>query len=189
MRRLKTQLAAIIAACLLAVLMAVPAEAVTTAEVQSTLKYDVYLNLDGIPGDSTVRNYAKWIILSSVQFDVANTSSSANGGGGEGKAILNNFVITKRFDASSIPLFLAVSSGTHIKKGQLVFVISAKSPLPVMTFDLGSVTLSDYSFNDSYETISLKCSSILMSYAQQKQDGSLGTPTTGGWDFIKNSKL
>lgn len=175
--------------CLLAALLAIPAEAAPAAEAQPALAYDVYLKLDGINGESTFKNYEKWIVLSGVQFDVGNTSDIAKGGReGAGKSVLNHFTITKRFDAASIPLFLSVLMGSHIKNGQIAFVTRGEAPKAFLTVDLADILVSDYKFNNTCETIRLKFGSIQLNYYMQKPDGSLNAPITGGWDFTDSKK-
>ncbi|MFD0695678.1 Hcp family type VI secretion system effector [Paenibacillus sp. GCM10027628] len=188
MRTLKKQFFIMAIVLLLALTFSiVPASAASTSEPQP--KYDVYLNLDGIPGDSTVKNYEKWIQLADVQFDVSSKASAVAGSGaGAGKAALENFTITKPFDSASIPLFVDMATGKNIAKGQLVFVSNALQPAAILTIDLSTVFISDYKFDDTHETISLRFGGIKMSYTPITAKGTKGTPITGGWDFIKNTK-
>ncbi|MBD0379419.1 Hcp family type VI secretion system effector [Paenibacillus sedimenti] len=188
MKALKNRFIITLAAFLLALTFSiVPASAATNSAPEHT--FDVYLNLDGIQGDSTVKNYEKWIQLSSVQFNAANKGSSSSGSGaGAGKAILESFTVTKSLDSASIPLFLNTAAGKNISKGQIVFVSGTQQPTALLTIDLSSVQISSYEFSDAYETITLSVGGIKMSYTPTTAKGTKGTSITGGWDFIKNMK-
>jgi len=189
MKNMSKKLLVMIIVCLLAIVSGpVSAAPAAASEEQPRLTFNVYLKLDGIAGESTASRYAKWIELSDVQFDVSNTPRNAAGSGsGSGKANLNHFGIAKIFDASSIPLFQASLSGSTIKNGQIAFVTQGKSPQPFLTIDLEKITISEYSFNDGYESIGLKFGSIRMKYSTVN---SAGTPSiTGGWDFSQYSPI
>ncbi|MCD9020254.1 Hcp family type VI secretion system effector [Cohnella silvisoli] len=184
----------ILVICLL--MMVTSAASATAAlpdlDTKPALTYNVYLKLDGITGDSTVRNYENWIVLSGVQFDVTNSTPNAGASGGGavgGKAVLNNFTVTKKTDSSSIPLFLATVSGTSIKRGQFVFVPNGESAAPFLTIDLTAVNVTGYDFNNVYETIQLKFDSIKMSYSPTNLNGGKNPPISGSWSFFQNKKL
>jgi type VI secretion system secreted protein Hcp len=166
-----------------------PAASIT--EMLPASKYDIYLKLDGIDGDSVAKSYEKWIQLSGVQFNAANVTSGGSGGGGgvAGKAALNNFIITKQVDSSSIPLFVDVVSGKHIKNGKLVFQTRTKPPILFLSIDLDNILVSDYKFNNANETYSFKFNSIRMSYYPIDFAGRKLPPISGGWDFNNNVGL
>ncbi|WEK53566.1 MAG: type VI secretion system tube protein Hcp [Candidatus Cohnella colombiensis] len=158
--------------------------------MQPSSDYDVYLKLDGILGDSTAVGYEKWIVLSNVQFDLTNTSRAVTGGGGgSGKATIDNFTVTKFFDSSSIALFQSASSGANIKSAKIVFVNQGERSVPFLTITLNSINVSEYNFNNVYETINLKFNSIQFSYSPTDSRGQRGNTNSGGWDFSQNKKL
>jgi type VI protein secretion system component Hcp len=187
MRMFKKQLLALITVCLLAMAFSVvPAAAATTPE-----NYDVYLKLDGISGESITRGYENWIGLSHVEFDVSNQGAISSGsGGGAGKSSLNQFKINKVIDSSSTSLFQNTVSGTHIPKGQIVFVKQGKEPIVLLTIDLTDIIISDYSFSDLTETVSLKFDGIKLSYTiYDLKTGAKKNTITSGWSFKQNKKL
>ncbi|MEW9702777.1 Hcp family type VI secretion system effector [Paenibacillus sp. SI8] len=191
MVRLKKQLLAVIAACLLALLFSVvPTAAETTAKENPVLNYDVYLKLDGITGDVAAKGYEKWIQLAGVEFDVANSISSASSGSGSGsgKTSLKEFVITKQVDSASVPIFLDAATGKAIKTGQLVFVTRGDHAAPLLTIDLSTVHIADYSFNNALETITINVNSLELKYVSQSKTGSKNPPITGSWNFSENKK-
>jgi len=152
--------------------------------------YDVYLRLDGIQGDSITKGYEKWIPITGIQFDATNergtlTSSAASAG----KASLDSFTIQKNVDSASVPLFLNLMTGKVIAKGQIVFTTKSKdtSVQQPLIIDLENVIVTDYSFSDGYEGITLKATGLKLTYTPQTNSGAKGTPITGGWDFLKNA--
>jgi len=165
------------------------AAAPAATEPRGFFAYDVFLKLNGIDGESNVIGYEKWIVLSTASFSIANQSKEAGAGGSGGKAVLNEFTVTKRFDASSIALFQASAAGSMIKSGQLVFVPQGEGrKTPVLTFDLKDIGIASYSFNNLEESISLTFTSMTLEYAAMNGKGGSNPPITGGWDFGKNQK-
>lgn len=176
-------LSALIASLMLA-LSVIPAAADTTAETQSELHYDVFMQLDGIEGESTVEHYENWIVLSGVRFEVTNTSSNSSGsGGGSGKAAVKKFVVTKMFDSSSISLFQNALNGKHMRNGKIVFVSRGESATPLLTIELNDVNVSSYDFNNANEAISLEFGKIQLSYSATDAKGNKLPPLNGGFDL------
>ncbi|MFC5469255.1 Hcp family type VI secretion system effector [Cohnella suwonensis] len=154
------------------------------------LAYKAYLKLDGITGESNASGYENWIVLTGLQFDIANSLASSQGGGsGGGKSTLSQFAVTKKTDAASVPIVLASLSGTSVKTGRIVLVPQGEGALPHLTIDLGSVQIAGYSFDNAVETIMLKFDTIKLSYFPTNPNGSKETPVTGGWSVSQNRKL
>jgi type VI secretion system secreted protein Hcp len=76
---------------------------------------DIFMKIDGVPGESTASGHEGEIDLSSFSFGVENptTIGSATGGAGAGKASFKEFTITKHTDKSSTTFFKNCCSGTH----------------------------------------------------------------------------
>lgn len=84
----------------------------------------IYLEIDGIPGESTYDAYSDgWIDAISFEFNVEQ-SDTANQGGGHGESSVNfgPVIITKLFDKATPKLFLAVAKGQIIPEVKIVFV-------------------------------------------------------------------
>jgi type VI secretion system secreted protein Hcp len=81
-------------------------------------QYQFFLNIDGIPGDSTDKVYRAWINVLSSKTGVLQTAGAAasGGGGGSGKAIFNDLTIFKPVDRTSVILNRTCASGQHIKQ-------------------------------------------------------------------------
>ncbi|WEK54129.1 MAG: type VI secretion system tube protein Hcp [Candidatus Cohnella colombiensis] len=189
MTKVRTYFLVIMIVILLGIGSGTTAIAATITEDSPTSNYNVYLKLDGICGESKAVRYANWIELSGVEFNVSNSfSATASGAGGAtGKAEMDQFVISKAYDCSSIPLMMDSLSGKHIKNGQLVFVRpSSDQSIPVLKIDLDNVTIVNYQFSMMNETVSFQVGSIQFSYTAQDDKGGKKLPIQGGWDFIAN---
>ncbi|MBO9596244.1 MAG: type VI secretion system tube protein Hcp [Cohnella sp.] len=160
-----------------------------SAATTSGTPYDIYLRLDGIDGESTLKGYERWIVLSSAQISVSNERIVSGGGSGAGKASAGPLVITKAPDAASVKLFLATASGTYIKKGVVAFVKRGEAPATVLSYELGDILITSYSADNAFEKLELSFSSILLGYSSQNAKGGANPPVTGGWSFDSNKKL
>jgi type VI secretion system secreted protein Hcp len=186
MKMFKKRLLAFITVCLLTM-----AFSVVPASAAPAINYDVYLKLDGITGESTVRGYENWIVPANLDFEVSNQGTASTGsGGGAGKALLNQFKFKKVIDSSSPLLFAKTVSGEHMLKGQFIFVKKGEAQQIILTIDLTDIIISDYSFSDLEETVSLKFDSIKLTYTvYDPRTGAKKNTVIGGWSFKQNKKL
>jgi type VI protein secretion system component Hcp len=187
MTKMRSYFLVILTVFLLAIGSSTTAVAAATTADQPALNYNVYLKLDGICGESNADKFANWIVLTGVDFGVSNSASAPalGGGGAAGKAVMDHFTVTKTYDCSSVSLLTSSLSGKHIKNAQIAFV-KPGTDLVFLTINLTDVTIAEYQFNNTYETIALNFSSIETSYTQQDEKGGNKLPVKGGWDFSKN---
>ena len=161
-----------------------PGVSVPSGDGTAGLNYDVYMQLDTIKGESRANNYENWIALSGVQYEASQVLSTGGSGGiGAGKAEMNEFVVKKGLDSSSIPIFQDMLTGKLLKKCKIVFVSRGQSPTPILTIDLTDVQISDYNSNNTFETIKLNFAKIESTYS------GLNTSINGGFDFRENKGL
>jgi type VI protein secretion system component Hcp len=154
---------------------------VPSGDGTAALDYDVYLWLDSIKGESTVKNYEDWIALTGVEFDASVLIQSTGGGGiGTGKPEVNKFVVKKSYDASSIPIFQDMLKGDSVKGAKIVFVSRGTSPAPILKIELGDVYFSNYNFNNTFETVQLNFSKIESTY------NGVTPAIKGAFDFRTN---
>lgn len=74
---------------------------------------DYFLQIDGIPGESTDRDHKDWIDIESFSWGLT-LVSSGGGGSGVGKASFSDLAWTQYVDISTPKWFLAVATGKHI---------------------------------------------------------------------------
>jgi type VI secretion system secreted protein Hcp len=144
-----------------------PGVSVPAGDGSPSLNFDVYMNLGNtIKGESTAEHYEEWIVLTGVQFDTSvSIGSHAGGGMGAGKAELNEFEIKKGLDSSSVNIFQDMLLGKHFNKSEIVFVSRGTSPTPILTIELEDVLITDYHFNNTYESIKLNFAKIKTTYS------------------------
>ncbi len=172
---------------------------------------DIFLKLDGIDGESTVKGHKREIdVLSYEQgIDVTVIHSAGGGGATAGKANFSGVRFRKNVDAASIPMLLACASGTHIAEARFTFRRAAGG------FEFYTVTLEDVLITHmaqcagvgaqyplSFEALNsgaasdgfldeatLDYSRIRWEHYSQGHAGGPGTTKKGGWDVGANNKL
>ena len=158
---------------------------------------DIYLKLDGIPGDSTADRHAGEIVVLSYRTDIeAKFAAHLGGGGGAGKAEFSGVQFRKRLDKASVALLLACASGRHIASGRFTFTRASADSKAFYTVTLEDVLVAHISqavggvdSAPSEEEVTLQCRRIRWAFSSQNPDGSQAPPITGGWDMGTNQLL
>jgi type VI secretion system secreted protein Hcp len=158
---------------------------------------DIYLKLEGIPGDSAAVRHAGEIVVVSYRTSMeASSASGGGGGGGAGKTEFSGIQFRKRIDKASVPLLLACAAGRHIASGRFTFARASSDSTAFYTVVLEDVFVSNISqalgSTDSTltdEEVTLQCRRIHWAFSSQNPDGSQAPPITGGWDTHTNQLL
>jgi type VI secretion system secreted protein Hcp len=157
---------------------------------------DYFMKIDGIPGDSTDAKHPNEIEVVSWSWGLTNTGSThLGGGGGAGKADIQDLHFTARTSSASPLLFIACATGTHAKTADLVARKPGQTPFEFLKISLTDVLISSYqtagNANDavSLDQVSLDFAKVKITYIPQKPDGSAGTSVERGWDVNANSKF
>jgi len=174
MRRIRLFLsAAVAAAALVAVLPATSGAAV-----------DMFLQLDGIPGDSRDAQFQGATDVLAYSWGVSNT--------GAGRPSFQDLSLTKYIDATSPVLLQRAASGERIPSARLSVRKAGERPFVYTRLCLTDVTVKSISSGGSggedrlTENVSLGYRSVVESYIPAKADGTPGTPIVGGWDLVRN---
>ena len=172
---------------------------------------EIFLKLNGIDGESTVRGHEKEIAVLSYEqvLDVTVIHEGGGGGAVAGRANFSGVRFRKLVDVASIPMLLAAASGRHIADARFAF---RRVP---STFEFYRVTLEDVllthvaeragtgaqyplsfdaldagaSSDGFLEQVTLDFSRARWEHHAQRPDGSAGATTTGGWDVRANRPL
>ncbi len=171
---------------------------------------DIFLRLDGIVGESTVKGHeAESAVLSYEQaVDVAVIHSGGGGGASVGKATFSGVRFRKNVGAASVPMLLACASGQHISEARFTFRradfdfykvtledvlithvsqragTSAQYPLSFEALNAGA------SSDGFLDEVTLNFSRIRWEYRAQGPHGvAANVISTGGWDVTANKKL
>jgi type VI secretion system secreted protein Hcp len=109
------------------------------------MSVDMYINLDGIKGESTDDKHKDWIHVLSyshgISMPVSSTKNTA-GGATSGRTQHGDFSITKYVDLASPKLYEAVSNGKHLGTVKFEMCRAGGSQVPFMTITMGQVLLS-----------------------------------------------
>lgn len=159
---------------------------------------EIFLHIDGIDGDSTVRDHLGDINV--VSFRAGVMQRGLNLAGGAASAATSDFKplsIYKFIDQASPKLFLACATGLHAPTATLTVRKSASRPFDFFIIRLTDVIVSnvnaDADTTDAngtlVETVALSYTRIEWTFIPQQDDGSAGTPVIGGFDVRGNKKL
>jgi type VI secretion system secreted protein Hcp len=157
---------------------------------------DVYLQIEGIKGESADAKHKDWIECTSVNWNITqpkSATSSTGGGHTAERCELSEISISKLADLASPVLAQTCASGRTIPKAKLEFMRADGQGEPVKYYEIelenvliGHVApgIGDGSFLT--ENIGLKFSKVKWKYTQQKISGGAGGNTAGGWDLATN---
>jgi type VI secretion system secreted protein Hcp len=153
---------------------------------------DIFLALDGIPGDSTDAQHKNEIAIESFAFLAKRTTTS--------KAVrFSGLRLDKVYDVSSPRLFAAATSGRHIKTAVVTFSTSSDpSGTDVVTYKLSDVTLTSYEqgganpdtkpLGSLEEEIALNPARVQVTEKTFDAQGNPGRVVTASWQVPKASK-
>ena len=157
---------------------------------------DVYLQIDGIKGESSDSGHKDWIECSSVNWGVLQPkSATASSSGGHTAERCEHTAITidKLADLATPLLLQNCSSGKTIPKAKFEFLRADGQGERIKYFEIELINVLISSVAPSVsegdilkETIALKYSQVKWKYVQQKISGGSGGNTSGGWDLSTN---
>jgi type VI secretion system secreted protein Hcp len=157
---------------------------------------DVYLQIDGIKGESMDDKHKDWIECTSVTWGVKQPrSATASTGGGHTaeRCEHEEVVIDKLADLASPILLQTCSAGKTIPKAKLEFMRADGQGDRVKYFEIelenvliGAIKPKVEEGAIIQEKVGLKFSKIKWKYTQQKVSGGAGGNTSGGWDLATN---
>ena len=157
---------------------------------------DVYLQIDGIKGESQDAKHRDWIECTSVHWGILQPrSATASTGGGHTaeRAELKEISFTKIADLASPILMQNCAMGKTIPKAKFDFMRADSNGEPICYFQIeleniliGGIAPSIEPGTILDEHVSLKFSKVKWRYTQQKIGGGGGGSTVGGWDLAAN---
>lgn len=160
---------------------------------------DIYLQIDGIKGESADSTHVGWIELHSVHMGVSQpksaTSSTAGGHTAE-RCEHSSISMTKLADMASPILMQTCSAGKTIPKAKLEFMRADSQGERIKYYEvelenvlIGSLSQLIHEGDIMHDSVALKFSKIKHTYTQQKISGGSGGNTSGGWDLSANKVL
>jgi len=157
---------------------------------------DMFMQLDGIKGESKDDKYAESIDVLAWSWGVSNSGSAHMGTGqGTGKANFQDISFTKYVDKSTADLMFACSSGKHVAKAKLICRKAGTDPLDYLTFNFTDILVSSISTGGGKgeerltENVTLNFGTVQMEYWTQSKTGAKDKNALFGWDIPTNKKL
>ena len=140
---------------------------------------DVFLQLDGIEGESTSKDHKGHIDVLSWSFGLSRAvGGSAGTSRGASKLCASDISVMKFFDKSSPAIMTNMVSGKAIPKGKLMFVQAGEGQKEYLTIELTGILVSSYQASGSSETpvdsVSLHFGTAKVTYKPIDDKGGLG---------------
>lgn len=157
---------------------------------------DVYLQIEGIKGESTDGEYKGWIECMSANWGISQpksaTASTAGGHTAE-RCEMSDISIIKVADVASPLLMQSCAAGRPISKAKLNFMRADGAGERVLYFEIELNTVLIASIHPHIEPgsiltehVGLKFGKVKWKYTQQKLTGGSNGNTQGGWDLSSN---
>jgi type VI secretion system secreted protein Hcp len=163
-------------------------------EIQMT----IVLQYDGIPGESTITGFEKYIEVDSFQVGAGRAISAAYGTSKRegGVVSISEITVTKKTDGSTLKLFKDACMGNLDKKAEFKFLRTGQGQAQeFLCFETNGTGVSGMSFSaaggsDSRpnESVSFNFDKIMIKYNPIGDDLN-GSPETWGWDLAKVQPL
>ncbi|MBC8037684.1 MAG: type VI secretion system tube protein Hcp [Rhizobiales bacterium] len=155
----------------------------------------ILIEYEGVPGESTIQGFEKWIPVTSAQFGVGRGISSAYGNSTrEGSIVsVSEITVSKQTDGATIKLLEEALHGKLNKIVKIAFLrTGAGAAQEYLSFELNGTGLSGYSLSSGgdrpSESLSLNFDKFILKYNPIGDDFS-GSPATVGWDLAKAIKV
>ena len=157
---------------------------------------DVYLQIDGIKGESQDSAHQGWIEITSAQWGVMQPkSATASTGGGHTaeRCEHRTLALSKLADLSSPLLMQTCSMGKTIPKAKLEFMRADGDGHRVRYYEvelenvmIANVEQMIHDGSILHDEFGLRFSKVKWKYTQQKVSGGASGNTSGGWDLACN---
>ncbi len=153
----------------------------------------IFMNVDGIKGESTDEKHKDEIRLSSCSFSAANSSAYNNASKtvSKGQAQMADIQFSKEADKTSVELFKACASGKVIPKVKIAFQtnVGDDKKIDFLVYELENVVVNSYNFSASSEADehgSLTYAKIKQIYDQRDEKGTSKGKVEGFFDVLLN---
>jgi type VI secretion system secreted protein Hcp len=152
---------------------------------------DMFLELDGIKGESKDDAHKDEIDVLSFHWGVDQEGTAL---GGAGKVVADDLVTQMGYSRASPVLMLACCTGEHIPSGVLTLRKAGGEQLEFLKYKFYDLLVSEYQTsvggddNIPLEEVSFSFAKIEVEYTPQKADGSADVPVRRAFDFATAKK-
>ena len=171
---------------------------------------EIFVKLDGIDGESTVRGHENETVVLSYEQSIDHPAPPLVGGGtAAGRPTFSGARLRKPVDKGSIPLLLACAAGSHIRDARFTFRRAGTGPdFYKVTLDevlvthiveragvgaqypLGFDTLATGADSAGVlDEVTLSYAKIRWEYQPVSPSGGPAPSVKGGWDLKLNKKI
>lgn len=155
---------------------------------------DMFLKIDGVDGESQDDKHAKEIDILAWSWGASSSGTMhVGGGGGAGKAAIQDVSVTKYVDKASKALLEKCTKGEHFKTAVLTVRKAGGTPLEYIKIELEELLITSVSTGGSggedrlTENVTLNFKKFKYNYVPQKADGTGDAAMTFAWDISKNA--
>lgn len=160
--------------------------------------FDMFLDIDGVPGESTDAAHKEWIDILSFSWGETNPAGSATGSTGDRtteRCNCRDFSIVKTLDKASPKLALYCCNGKHLPEVTLEICRADGDKVKYMEYTLTDVIVSSVNVAGTAGTEELPVEEVTFTYARihwtyTEYDHATGKPKgniEAYWDIVMNS--
>lgn len=156
---------------------------------------DMFMKIATITGESTDKKHPNEIDVLAWSWGISNSGTThQGGGGGSGKANVQDLSFTKYTDKSSNALLLSASNGQHLATADLVVRKAGGkgTPIEYIKIHMEEVMVTSVSCGGSggedrlTENVTLNFAKVKYEYTPQKPDGSADASVDMTFDIASN---
>jgi len=162
------------------------------------MAFDIFLEIDGIPGESTDAKHQNQIEVLSYSHGLSQsvTSRSSGGAGSGERCDHGDFTITHTLDKASPKLVDALCKGTHISKVTVYLCRATGDKTEYMRYEMEDVLVSSVQTGGSgsgdipVEQVSFNYGQIKWNYTEtDHKTGANKGSIQAGWSVVENTAV
>lgn len=159
---------------------------------------DMFMKIGDIKGESVDKVHKDDIDVLAWSWGISNSGTThQGGGGGSGKANVQDISFTKYTDKSSHALLLAATNGQHYDTAKLVVRKAGgkNAPIEYIKIDMSEVMITSVSCGGSggedrlTENVTLNFAKVKYEYTPQKPDGTADASVNMTYDIASNENV
>jgi len=156
--------------------------------------FDMFIKIGDIKGESTDKVHKDEIDVLAWSWGLSNSAPPIGGGGGAGKANVNDFSFIKFTDLSTVDLMKGTLDGKHFDEAIITVRKSGDKPFDYLKYVLKDIIVTSVSTGGSggedrlTESVTLNFAKIETHYTKQDPSGKC-KEVSFGWDIANNVKF
>lgn len=157
---------------------------------------DMYMEIEGIPGEATDEAHTEWMQLLSYSHGLSQPVSGTSGTGGTtgGRADFQDFTAVKVIDMASPDLAIYCASGTHIPIITVELCLATGDKHTFMKYVIEDVIVSSISQDGSSDSVEVRPTEVVTfaygklqwEYTPIDNTGAPGAASTRTWNLETN---